>query len=67
MAEDSPMIEVSIPSLEREVDESGKLRKVNCCRLKKYLDMCGTVRFKTYFKAFSYVFQQLVMHILLDI
>ncbi|KAM9568862.1 sorting nexin-22 isoform 2-T2 [Salvelinus alpinus] len=28
MAEDSPMIEVSIPSLEREVDESGKLRKL---------------------------------------
>ncbi|XP_029614272.1 sorting nexin-22 isoform X4 [Salmo trutta] len=28
MAQDSPMIEVSIPSLEREVDESGKLRKL---------------------------------------
>ncbi|XP_041693725.1 sorting nexin-22 [Coregonus clupeaformis] len=28
MVQDSPMIEVSIPSLEREVDESGKLRKL---------------------------------------
>ena len=28
LAEDFPMIEVSIPSMEREVDESGKTRKV---------------------------------------
>lgn len=28
LTEDFPMIEVSIPSMEREVDESGKSKKV---------------------------------------